>query len=452
MNKKIPFLCLTMGLILVSCNQVSSNTSTSNSINNISNSQNSSSNETSLVSLSTINDVTSSNVSSSTLQNDYLSVSEIIQEASKLDQNEKSTKYYYFYGTISKIDEVSVQFGNASYYISDTENNTFYIHRGKYIDGKSFTDTNQIKVDDVVYLKAIIYNYKGILETYQGECQIVSINKYPDKDSSSSSSSSSNSSSSNVTSSNTSSSTSNYVPSTSFNTSFSKDDYHGYYSSIDENMTGGMNGTLRLALTSLIRPRAYYNYSSTGSNTLSSILQEADEDPNNSDNMIYFYTQKSVKKNAASSWNREHTWPQSKSGGLYGKTGGGCDILHIRPTYSTPNSTRGNHVFGETNHSNPKTYDNVVYGYLDGDVFEPRDEVKGDCARITLYMWVCYFAERNTPITNNATSIATMVKWANEDLPSEIEKRRNEVAYNSKQQNRNPFVDHPEWVNKIFAN
>ena len=238
----------------------------------------------------------------------------------------------------------------------------------------------------------------------------------------------------------------------SIGSNISDSNYDGnYYSSITDSMTGGLNGTLRKALTSLIKPKAYYTYSGTGSNTLSSVLQEADEDPNNSSNMIYFYTQKSVKKNAASSWNREHTWPQSKSGGLYGKSGGGADILHIRPTFEKTNNTRDNYAFGDTNKSNPKTYDGIIYGYLSNGYFEPLDCVKGDCARITLYMWVCYFAERGTPITNNAQSIALMVKWANEDLPSEIEINRNNFAENSKQQNRNPFVDHPEWVNKIFG-
>ena len=238
----------------------------------------------------------------------------------------------------------------------------------------------------------------------------------------------------------------------SIGSNISDSNYDGnYYSSITDSMTGGLNGTLRKALTSLIKPKAYYIYSGTGSNTLSSVLQEADEDPNNSSNMIYFYTQKSVKKNAASSWNREHTWPQSKSGGLYGKNDAGADILHIRPTFNTTNSTRGNLAFGDTNKSNPKTYDGITYGYVSNGYFEPLDCVKGDCARITLYMWVCYFAERGTPITNNAQSIALMVKWANEDLPSEIEINRNNFAENSKQQNRNPFVDHPEWVNKIFG-
>ena len=232
-----------------------------------------------------------------------------------------------------------------------------------------------------------------------------------------------------------------------------KEAYTGsYYDSINPgSLTGGMNGTLRQALTSLIKPAGYYTYSGSGASNLSTILQYADEDPNNSNNMIYFYTQASVTKNAASSWNREHAWPQSQSGGLYGTSGAGADILHIRPTYNTTNSTRSNYPYGEANSSSVKTYNGYEYGWVGNGYFEPLDEVKGDCARITLYMWVCYFAERGTPITNNAQSVELMVKWANEDQPSQIEINRNNYCETSKQKNRNPFVDHPEWVDLIFG-
>ena len=67
-----------------------------------------------------------------------------------------------------------------------------------------------------------------------------------------------------------------------------------YYSTIDFNATGGMNGNLRTSLTSLIRPAGFYTYSGSGVNYLSTQLQFADEDPTNSNNMVYFYTRNSV--------------------------------------------------------------------------------------------------------------------------------------------------------------
>ena len=86
-----------------------------------------------------------------------------------------------------------------------------------------------------------------------------------------------------------------------------------YYDSLNKNGTDGLNGTFRKGLSSLIFPEAWYIYGSSGSDHLSTILQSADQDPTNSANMIYLYTRDSVKKNAASSWNREQVWPQSLS-------------------------------------------------------------------------------------------------------------------------------------------
>lgn len=267
-------------------------------------------------------------------------------------------------------------------------------------------------------------------------------------------SSSNTSSSSTISDSSSSSSSSSSSGSSSSSSSQIQDDFDGYYATISDSMTGGMDGTLRNALTDLIKPQGYYSYSGDGSASLSSVLQEADEDSNNTSNMILFYSRKSIKKvyaNGDKNWNREHCWPQSLSGGLYGKTGGGTDILHIRPTMKETNSRRGNLKYGDCHKSNPLTIDGITYGYTKSGYFEPLDEIKGDVARIVLYMWTCYFAERNNPITKTAESVSLMVKWSNNDLPSEQEKHRNDYSQSSKQKNRNPFVDHPEWVNKIFA-
>lgn len=235
-------------------------------------------------------------------------------------------------------------------------------------------------------------------------------------------------------------------------------DFNGYYASITSDLTGGVNGTLRQALTELIKPKAYFSYSGTGSGDLGRELCDIDEDPDNSNNMYFYYINASVPKvvsNANDNWNREHCWPQSLSGGLYGKTGGGCDALHIRPTLTKTNSVRGNSKYGKAGSGSwntisylGKTYN---YGRTGGGYFEPLDEVKGDAARISMYMYVCYFAERNTPLTANFESTARAIEWANADPVSKIEQSRNAKVHASKQKNRNPFVDHPEWVEKIFG-
>ena len=235
--------------------------------------------------------------------------------------------------------------------------------------------------------------------------------------------------------------------------------YEGsYYNSINFNsLTEGLNGTLRTSLTNLIYPQGWYTYGSSGTTHLSTQLQYADEDPTNSSNMVYLYTRDSVKKNAASSWNREHVWPQSLSNNCWGISKAGTDLLHIRPTYNSTNSARGNDKYADTNKANPLTYNGLSYGYSTGSYFEPLDSVKGDVARIIMYVWTAY---KNTKyesasslpnITNVFKDYDTLLKWHTLDKPDQLEGNRNNYSQTSIQKNRNPFVDHPEYAWKVFG-
>jgi len=223
-----------------------------------------------------------------------------------------------------------------------------------------------------------------------------------------------------------------------------------YYDGLDiERLEDGMNGSLRKALTTLIEPAGSYAYSGG----LAKQLQGADEDPDNDSNMVYFYTRDSVKKNSASTWNREHCWPQSLSNGCWGTSKGGCDMLHIRPVYDSTNSSRSNLKYGDINKTNPVKYDGMAYGYR-GSYFEPLDSVKGDAARIIMYTWVAWKAEygdKLPAITNVFESYDVLMKWHLLDKPDELEGNRNDYAQKSDQKNRNPFVDHPEYAWKIFG-
>ena len=74
----------------------------------------------------------------------------------------------YIKGVVTQIDEVSPQFGNATYYINDTKDNTkgqLMVFRGNYFDGDKFTSEDQLKVGDEV----VIY---GQLSVYNGEHQV----------------------------------------------------------------------------------------------------------------------------------------------------------------------------------------------------------------------------------------------------------------------------------------
>ena len=255
-----------------------------------------------------------------------------------------------------------------------------------------------------------------------------------------------------------------------------------YYDSIDiTSLTNNVGGTLRKALTSLAYPKGWHEYYTDATGTLSDKLQKSDADPDNNSNMIYFYTRNSVAKtysNGGSSWNREHVWCQSLSGSsssssnnLYGESYGGSDIHHIRPAIGSYNSLRSNAAFGVTYgpKSGMKTiaHENGGYNYITGNVIEPVDEIKGDIARIVMYMYMHYsssIANDGSKYSflgtmnihfimapNRSTDCFKMLRdWNAIDPVDDYERNRNEVAFR-KQGNRNPFIDHPSYADKIWG-
>ncbi len=193
-------------------------------------------------------------------------------------------------------------------------------------------------------------------------------------------------------------------------------------------------------------------------NDLKTDTIKSDTDPNNSSNILLFYTRISVngKWDGANTWNREHVWAQSL--GWFETSGAGSDLHHLRPEDPTINSTRGNKKFGEIkNQSNAKRLkfsDANGGGYSDcyyaGNYFEPQDEVKGDVARIIFYLMVRYSEADNYTFTSIAQSKEMLIKWHLQDPVDELEMYRNEAVYKI-QGNRNPFIDHPEIVSLIYG-
>lgn len=189
-------------------------------------------------------------------------------------------------------------------------------------------------------------------------------------------------------------------------------------------------------------------------------LRNTDEDPNNTNNVILLYTGRSQGKltngGLVNDWNREHVF--AKSHGDFGTTAGaGTDLHHLRPTDVSVNSARGNLDFdmGGTFHSE------ATLCKYDSDSWEPRDSVKGDIARMLFYMAVRYEGEDGevnlelNNLTSNTTApymgkLSTLLLWNAQDPVDNFEKRRNDIIYNNYQHNRNPFIDHPEWVNMIW--
>jgi len=226
----------------------------------------------------------------------------------------------------------------------------------------------------------------------------------------------------------------------------------GYYDSA----IGLTGDELKAALHNIIKDHVEYSYS----DLRDFILENTDEDPANPDNVILIYSGISRPKSQfggnAGDWNREHVW--AKSHGDFGTVPpAGTDAHHIRPSDVVINSTRGNLDFD--NGGNPVA--NCPGCKVDGDSFEPRDAVKGDVARMIFYMAVRYEGDEGEPDlevvdkVNTAPNpehgkLSTLLAWHEQDTVDEFERNRNDVIYGY-QQNRNPFIDHPEFVEDIWG-
>ncbi|KZN59327.1 hypothetical protein N473_03970 [Pseudoalteromonas luteoviolacea CPMOR-1] len=190
-------------------------------------------------------------------------------------------------------------------------------------------------------------------------------------------------------------------------------------------------------------------------------LKYTDEDPNNPNNVLLFYTGKSQSKDTngggTTDWNREHSWPKSHgfpSESQYGYT----DIHHLRPTNVKVNSTRSSKDYDDG--GNP--VDNAPGNFTDSDSFEPRDAVKGDTARMMFYMAVRYDGTDGSmpdlELVNNISAsssptlgvLCNLMDWHREDTIDQLELDRHQRIV-EQQGNRNPFVDNPEFAETLFG-
>jgi hypothetical protein len=129
----------------------------------------------------------------------------------------------------------------------------------------------------------------------------------------------------------------------------------------------------------------------------------------------------------------------------------------MKPTDASVNSDRGNKDFDEGG----QQHSEATGCYYTSSTWEPRDAVKGDVARIILYMDVRYEGDNgeldltavdeiNTSPAPEHGRLSTLLEWHEQDPPDAFEINRNNVVY-SYQNNRNPFIDHPEFVGYIWG-
>lgn len=172
-----------------------------------------------------------------------------------------------------------------------------------------------------------------------------------------------------------------------------------------------------------------------------------------------------------SGYNREHVWPKSRAS--FYQTNGGSDLHHLRPTASNVNSTRSNYAMGNVNGvlSSYKTYEyggkTVLWYNASLDRVEVADEVKGDVARVLLYVY-CRWAQPNLfedvssanlptldpdDSQNDGTrvieSLDTLLYWMEIDPVDDWEMTRND-RIELVQGNRNVFIDYPELAWLLF--
>ena len=162
-------------------------------------------------------------------------------------------------------------------------------------------------------------------------------------------------------------------------------------------------------------------------------------------------------------YNREHLVPQSWFGSGVPKS----DIMHVVPTDGYVNNKRGNIPLAEvakadyvSNGGYCKRGTCKTPGYT-GDVFEPNDEIKGDIARIYFYMVTAYqdLATKWGNVFDGKTYpgfdswyLTMLMRWSKQDPVDEVEIARNNAVYSeTKQKNRNPFVDYPGLEDYIWG-
>lgn len=163
-------------------------------------------------------------------------------------------------------------------------------------------------------------------------------------------------------------------------------------------------------------------------------------------------------------YNREHSVPKSW---FSERSPMKSDVWHVYPTDGKVNGMRSNYPFGEVASDAPGSENGFskwgkckTPGYSH-TVFEPNDEYKGDFARTYFYFATRYKGVATSGYGAEVFSSAypyitkwqldMLLRWHEQDPVSQKELDRNEAVCESRQGNRNPFIDYPELVDLIFG-
>ena len=263
----------------------------------------------------------------------------------------------------------------------------------------------------------------------------------------------------------------------------------GYYDSVDASSPEA----LRASLHEIIDDHTRFPYTSTSTDTWD-ILEAADEDPADSTHILDLYRNASYAKfgGGVGDYSREHVWPKS-----YGFPDDGAqnypytDCHHLFLCDTGYNSSRGNRIFGicQTDCDEKPTEENNGTGGSVGTypgtsnwgtgtgtdgTWETWSDRRGDVARAVFYLDVRYEGgthgitgapEPDLIVTDDLDLIdgsntgdnesvgymglrSILLQWHQEDPVDDLERARNDVIF-TYQGNRNPFIDHPEWLEDV---
>lgn len=240
----------------------------------------------------------------------------------------------------------------------------------------------------------------------------------------------------------------------------------GYYDSAQ----GKAGQELRDALHAIIRNHQVIPYSSSSRSDTSDALKVLDRDPGNFTNIIAIYSGASSPAadfGLTTGWNREHLWCNSY--GLDDVEPSYSDLHNLRACDANVNSSRGNKYYDTTTtNSQGYAFPAHVEAPLcsaDSDSWEPPLSNRGDIARALFYMATRYTGDEasepalvltdDASLINSASAcmgrLGTLLAWHQADPVDAAELLRNDLVFSLYQTNRNPFIDHPEWVNLTFA-
>jgi len=235
----------------------------------------------------------------------------------------------------------------------------------------------------------------------------------------------------------------------------------GYYDSIN-GLSNTTPTTLEQGLQNIIANPAIVR-AQTYADVID-ILEEADQNPANSNEVWLLYTEQGRAKldiqttsNNVGTWNREHTFPRSLAG--YNSIDldeirDGKDVFWITKADSLRHGNSDAHALRAADGPENSSRNNQHYGQYNGPS-GTAGSFKGDVARSVLYMQIRYNGlsiENGFPSTQGQMGdLVTLLDWHRNDPPDDFEMNRNNIVYEW-QFNRNPFIDMPELVEYIWGN